>query len=416
MFSMTTLPQWRRNLYILFGVQLLTTAGFSLVFPFLPLYIRELGVATRGSLEFWSGMVFSTQAFTMMISSPFWGVIADRYGRKPMLLRATLGGAILITLMGFAQNAEQLVLLRTIQGFVTGVISSVNALVAATAPKEKTGSALGLLMLGRWGGIALGPVVGGVLGDAFGYRESFIITGVMLTIAGVAVLFWVHEEFTPVEKAKRPSMIGGYRALLTAPGMIGLYSLSFLRSLGQMMIYPVAALFMIQLMHTESGAATWTGLMIGSVAGASALSGVYLGRLGDSIGHERIMLASAVACTLFYLPQPFVSTPWQLIALQALGGLAVGGLLSPMAALLNLWTPAGTQGATYGLENSIAAGGRTIAPLLAALIAGWWGVRAVFGATALVYLAVALLVTWMVAHQREREAAQEIGGMGVTGD
>ncbi|MEZ4613920.1 MAG: MFS transporter [Caldilineaceae bacterium] len=257
MFSMTTLPQWRRNLYILFGVQLLTTAGFSLVFPFLPLYIRELGVATRGSLEFWSGMVFSTQAFTMMISSPFWGVIADRYGRKPMLLRATLGGAILITLMGFAQNAEQLVLLRTIQGFVTGVISSVNALVAATAPKEKTGSALGLLMLGRWGGIALGPVVGGVLGDAFGYRESFIITGVMLTIAGVAVLFWVHEEFTPVEKAKRPSMIGGYRALLTAPGMIGLYSLSFLRSLGQMMIpLPSPPSFMIQLMHTESGAAT----------------------------------------------------------------------------------------------------------------------------------------------------------------
>ncbi|MCB0109723.1 MAG: MFS transporter, partial [Caldilineaceae bacterium] len=88
MFSMASLPQWRRNLYILFGVQLLTTAGFSLVFPFLPLYIRELGVATRGSLEFWSGMVFSTQAFVMMLSSPLWGVVADRYGRKPMLLRA----------------------------------------------------------------------------------------------------------------------------------------------------------------------------------------------------------------------------------------------------------------------------------------------------------------------------------------
>ena len=414
MFSMASLPQWRRNLYILFGVQLLTTAGFSLVFPFLPLYIRELGVATRGSLEFWSGMVFSTQAFVMMLSSPLWGVVADRYGRKPMLLRATIGGAVLITLMGFVQSAEQLVLLRTIQGAVTGVISSVNALVAASTPKEKTGSALGLLMLGRWGGIALGPVIGGVLGDAFGYRESFIITGILLAIAGVTVWLWVHEEFTPVEKTKRPSIVGGYWALLTTPGMAGLYSLSFLRSLGQMMIYPVAALFMIQLMHTESGAATWTGLMIGSVAGASAISGVYLGRLGDRIGHERIMIAAAVLCTLFYLPQPFVTTPWQLIALQALGGLAVGGLLSPMAALMNLWTPAGTQGATYGLENSIAAGGRTIAPLLAAGIAAWWSVRAVFGVTALVYLAIAVMVLWMAAHRKEREAAQ--GMRAVMGD
>ena len=171
------LPQWRRNLYILFGVQLLTTAGFSLIFPFLPLYIKELGVATRGSLEFWAGMVFSMQALTMMISSPFWGVMADRRGRKPMLLRATLGGAVLVTLMGFVQNAEQLVILRAIQGAVTGVISSVNALATATTPPEKSGSALGLLMLGRWGGIALGPVVGGILGDAFGYRESFWITG-----------------------------------------------------------------------------------------------------------------------------------------------------------------------------------------------------------------------------------------------
>jgi DHA1 family multidrug resistance protein-like MFS transporter len=193
--------------------------------------------------------------------------------------------------------------------------------------------------------------------------------------------------------------------------MAGLYTLSFLRSLGGMMIYPVAALFMIQLMHTESGAATWTGLMIGAVAGASALSGVYLGRLGDRVGHEKIMLASAIACALFYLPQPFVTTPWQLISLQALAGLAIGGLLSPMAALLNLWTPPGTQGATYGLENSIAAGGRTIAPLLAAAIASWWNVRAVFGAVAVVYLLVAGLVMWMAAHRETREVEVE-GVMG----
>ena len=410
------IPQWRRNLYVLFVVQLLSTAGFSLVFPFLPLYIKELGVATVGSLEFWSGMVFSMQALTMMITSPIWGVVADRHGRKPMLLRATLGGAVLIALMGFAQNAEQLVLLRTIQGAVTGVISSVNALVASTAPKEKMGSSLGLLMFARWGGVALGPVVGGILGDAFGFRESFWITGIILAIAGICVWLWVHEEFTPVEKAKQPSWVESYRMLLVAPGMFGLYTLAFLRSLGQMMIYPVAALFMIELMGTEIGAATASGLMIGAVGGASALSSVYLGQLGDRIGHERILIAAALCAVLFYLPQPFVTAPWQLIILQGLTGFAAGGLLSPMAALMNLWTPPNTQGATYALDNSVAAAGRSISPMVAAGVATWIGVRGVFGITAIVYAVIAAQVLWMAQGMRERRAAQEQQAQLATGD
>ena len=139
---------WRRNLYILFGVQFLALAGFSIVIPFLPLYIKELGVVTGGSIEFWSGMVFSSQALAMMISAPIWGVIADRYGRKLMLVRASLGGAILMATMGFAQNAEQLTLLRFFQGFVTGTVPAASALVAATAPKERTGEALGLIQGG----------------------------------------------------------------------------------------------------------------------------------------------------------------------------------------------------------------------------------------------------------------------------
>ena len=410
------IPQWRRNLYVLFVVQLLSTAGFSLVFPFLPLYIKELGVATVGSLEFWSGMVFSMQALTMMITSPIWGVVADRHGRKPMLLRATLGGAVLIALMGFAQNAEQLVLLRTIQGAVTGVISSVNALVASTAPKEKMGSSLGLLMFARWGGVALGPVVGGILGDAFGFRESFWITGIILAIAGICVWLWVHEEFTPVEKAKQPSLVESYRVLLVSPGMFGLYTLAFLRSLGQMMIYPVAALFMIELMGTEIGAATASGLMIGAVGGASAISSVYLGQLGDRIGHERILIAAALCAVLFYLPQPFVTAPWQLIILQGLTGFAAGGLLSPMAALMNLWTPPNTQGATYALDNSVAAAGRSISPMVAAGVATWIGVRGVFGITAIVYAVIAAQVLWMAQGMRERRAAQEQQAQLATGD
>ena len=149
---------WRRNLAVLVAVQILATLGFGLVAPFLPLYVRQLGSSTGGSLEFWAGMAFSAQAFTMMLASPIWGVLADRSGRKLMLERATLAGALLLAAMGFVQTSEQLVLLRALQGAVTGVVAANNALVAAQTPKEQTGFALGLINMARWVGVSAGPL------------------------------------------------------------------------------------------------------------------------------------------------------------------------------------------------------------------------------------------------------------------
>ena len=236
---------WRRNLYVLFGVQMLSMVGFSMVFPFLPLYIKEIGVNTWGSVEFWSGMVFSAQAITMMISAPLWGAVADRYGRKIMLIRATLGGAILIALMGFVQSAEQLTLLRAVQGLVTGTIPAANALVASSAPKEHSGEALGLLQTGTWIGVAVGPLLGGVIGDAFGFRESFWVTGSLLALSGLAIILWVKEDFNPAGPIKRQSFLASFSGLLRAPNMLYFYMVAFLETTGRMLIFPSAALFIM---------------------------------------------------------------------------------------------------------------------------------------------------------------------------
>ena len=399
------MPTWRRNLIVLVLVQLLSTAGFSLVFPFLPLYVNEIGIATRGSVEFWAGMVFSSQAVTMMISAPIWGTVADRYGRKLMLARATLGGAVLLALMGLVQNAEQLVLLRTIQGGVTGVVAAANALVAAQTPRERSGAALGMLNMARWAGVALGPIIGGVLGDAFGFRESFWITGALLGFAGICVVFWVHEEFTPPAKEERTGFWASYHMLIRAPGMSGLYALTFLRSLGQTLILPIVALFVMELMQTDQGAASATGIIIGMAAFTGALSAVWLGRLGDRVGHTRVLIGAAVTTVLFYIPQPFVHTAWQLALLQGMSGFAAGGLIPSIAALMNLWTPGDNQGATYGLENSVNAAARIFSPMLAAGVAVWFGYRGVFGLSGLIYGAIAVLAVAVGrrAHAREEE-------------
>lgn len=407
------MQKWKRTLYILFAVQLFSVGSFSLVFPFLPLYVRELGVTTTGSIEFWSGMVFSGQAFTMMVMSPIWGTLGDRFGRKLMLVRATLGGALFLALMGFAQNAEQLVLLRTVQGAFTGVMAAVNALAAGIAPKEQSGYALGLMQMGRWVGIGTGPLLGGILSGLFGFRETFWITSIIVALCGVAVIFWVDEEFTPLAKKDRPGLIESYRSLYTTPGMQGLYGLTFLRSLGQTLVYPFAALYMAELLSSnvagaEQDAAILTGLMIGAASISGAVTSIWMGRLGDRIGHNSILVWGALATLLFYLPQPFVGHPWQLIILQAGSGAAIGAMLPPVAAMMNLWTPSGAQGATFGLENSINAGARIIAPMLGVLLSVWFGLSSVFGAGILVYAVAVVVALWVARSGRERMAISQV--------
>jgi DHA1 family multidrug resistance protein-like MFS transporter len=374
---------------------MLSMVGFSMVFPFLPLYINEIGVQTWGSVEFWSGMVFSAQAITMMISAPLWGAAADRYGRKLMLIRATLGGAILIALMGFVQSAEQLTLLRAVQGLVTGTIPAANALVASSVPKEQSGEALGLLQTGTWIGVAVGPLIGGVIGDAFGFRESFWVTGSLLALSGLAIILWVQEDFKPAGKIKRQSFFDSFRVLLRAPDMCFLYTVTFLETTGRMLFFPIASLFIMKLMGSTAGAATVTGIMMGIKATAGSASAVWLGRIGDRIGHLKILLFSIIASVCFYLLQAFVNSVWQLILFQALSGLAIGGMIPSINALMNLQTPLGNQGATYGLNASITAAGRSVAPLLGATIAMWFGMRSVFVVAAAVYGLAALVVLYI---------------------
>ena len=411
------MPAWRRNLYVVFIVQFLSVAGFSLVFPFLPLYVKELGVASGGSVEFWAALVFSSQAVTMMVASPIWGAFADRHGRKLMLERATIGGAVLLILMGFAQNAEQLVVLRTIQGLVSGVISAANALVAASTPRQHSGEALGLLQTSRWAGVSGGPLIGGLLGEAFGFRECFWITGGMLALAGVATMFWVKEEFHPQPRAQRPSFWASYRTLYTAPGMAGLYLLTFCRSLGATLTMPIVSLYVVSLMGREQGAVWMTGVVMGATAFASAISAGWLGRLGDKHGHSRILILSAVAAAVLYIPQVMVTAAWQLVVLQAFSGIAVGGMMPATAALMNLWAPTGNQGATYGLDNSVQAAARAVAPMVGAMVALSVGLRGVYAGAAIVYVLIAF-VAWRVVQMAARTQAlsSSVVARGAPGD
>lgn len=395
-------PKWQVTLAVVFTAQLLTTTGFSIVFPFLPLYVEQLGSTTGMSVEFMAGMVISAQGFTMMLASPLWGAVADRYGRKLMVMRAMFGGTVILALMGVAQTGEQLILLRAIQGLITGTVAANSALVASAVPREQVGFSMGVLQVGLWGGIALGPLVGGVLADAYGFGMPFFITAAALFVGGVLIYFGVDEQFEPqINTQERPSLMQQWRHVLSADGVQLVYMMRFLAGVGRVMIIPIAPLFIVSLLPADAPNQSFiTGSVIAVSSATATLSGVYLGRLGDRIGNRVILMVSAGGAMLFYVPQVFVTEVWQLWALQGLAGLAIGGVMVAPSALLARFTAPGEEGATYGIDNAIVSGSRAAAPLIGAGVAAMFGLRGTFAATALLFAVI--MVTALVYLPQDR--------------
>jgi len=399
---------WQRTLWILFFAQLITAVGFFTIFPFLPLYVKSLGSSTGLSVELLSGLVFSAQAFTMMLSSPIWGSLADRYGRKLMVERSLFGGAVLLFLMSFVRTAEQLVFLRAIQGLITGTVAASSALMAAQAPRQRMGYAMGVLQVGLGAGIAVGPLIGGAVADLYGYSTSFYIPSVLLLVAGILVLVGVEEHFDRSEgnTVGRNSLLNQWRILILTPGILMTLMMRFMTSVGRMTLVPLIPFFVEDLIDASVGLNTFTGLVIGISSATTTVSSIFLGKLGDRIGHKLVLVVSMLLAAVLYTVQSLITTGWQLLLFQALVGVAIGGVIPMISALLASFIKYGEVGAVYGLDNSINAAGRAVAPIVGALVANQSGLRATFIATGLIFLIASLLGIWRLP-KSEHEPSME---------
>lgn len=384
------IQRWQTTLWIMFTAQLISAVGFALIFPFLPLYVADLGTQTGLSIEFWAGMAFSSQAITMAIASPIWGSLADRLGYKLMVERAMYGGALILLLMAFVRSAEELALLRAVQGMITGTISAANALVASEVPRERLGYAMGTLQMGLWGGVALGPLIGGILADALGYRMPFVLTAGLLLLAGLLVSFGVRRGARPVPKPNQPTqgLFASWRAIFATSGMPLAYNLRFLASLAHSMFFPFAPLFILTLMASDERIGTVTGVMVGAASAASVATSIYFGRLGDQRGHRWVLIGCTSISVLLYMLHSLVANAWQLLALQLIAGAVWGGVSPAISALLGRYTGTSSAGAVYGIDNAIVSVARAIAPILGAAVVLILGLRGLFIITALIYALV----------------------------
>jgi MFS transporter, DHA1 family, multidrug resistance protein len=385
---------WRRNLYAVWAAQLLAIVGFSLRVPFLPFYLADLGVATPDGQALWSGLINAAGAGVMAISAPIWGVVADRRGRRPMLLRATFAATVTVGLMGLATQPWHLLALRLVEGAMTGTVTAATALVATTTPRGRLGYALGMVSTAVFAGSSLGPLFGGVLADRIGPRPTFAVASACLGTAGLIVLFLVRERFVPAPR--RPptggGRLAGFRAAtgsLLVPGLLSLIVVLFAVRLASMAVQPIVPLFVQQLAPDTADPSSLSGLVLGVLGLTSAVSAVFLGRLGDRRGHRRILFAGVLAAGLLYLPMAAAQNPWQLVLWQALFGVAAGGIVPAANAIVANLSPPERRGAVFGLTAAAGSLGGFVGPLLGGALGAVLGLRAPFFATALLLLALA---------------------------
>ena len=394
---------WKRNLAIAWIGCFLTGAAFSLVMPFLPLYIEQLGVSGHSALNMWSGLVFSITFLFSAIASPLWGGLADRKGRKLMLLRSALGMAIVMMLMGLAQNIWHLLILRACLGLLGGFIPNANALIATQMPRNKSGWALGTLSTGGVSGALLGPLAGGLLADSYGLRPVFFITAAVLFICFLLTLFCIRENFTPVtnkEMLHAREVIGS----LKSPRLVlSLFITTLIIQVATGSIAPILTLYVRDLAGDVSNIAFISG-MIASVPGVAALlSAPRLGKLGDRIGPEKILIAALMVSVLLLIPMAFVQTPLQLGVLRFLLGAADGALLPAVQTLLVYNSTNQIAGRIFSYNQSFRDIGNVTGPLIGAAVSASYGFRTVFFVTASVVM-FNVIYSWLSLRRRRREA------------
>ena len=397
---------WKRNLIVLFFGELISIAGFSVALPFLPYYAQYLGVTGDREIQFWAAALTTAHAVTMAAVAPVWGTLADRYGRKIMVERAMFGGAVVIAAMGFVGNVYQLAVLRAIQGMLTGTVSAATTLVVSSTPPRRRGYALGTLQMAIYMGHTVGPLLGGVIADAFGPRVAFWVTGSLLFASGVLVLTLVREEFSPPEtvdtkRVSKPRLWDGIVVALRTRALLVAYSLRVLTRMAGRIVGPMLALFVQSIASPGTKVASLMGVISGLASVTGALGAVLLGRLADRVGPRRVLVACAGLACVVLAAQSLAQTPMQLLAWRTVGGFAMGGILASVSSLQASLVPKGHYGVVYGVDTSLSAAANAVSPMIGAVLSTTFGLSSVFVGAAVIYGLTAALTAFMVPRRTE---------------
>ncbi len=364
-------PLWQRNLWTIVVAEVLVILGFQAGFILIPYYLQTMGITDLKAVGAWTGAYQTIGSIGFAVSTPLWGVLGDRYGRKPMLMRAMVACVVVLGAMAFARTPMQLMVLRAVQGFFTGTPSAASALVAVGSPKDRLAYGLGLVQTAVFVGSSLGPMAGGYVADAYGYPATFLASSAITLIPTLMVLFLVKEPTetaAAAARARRENPVAAFRGLLGRKNLMALTGLILVINLTYGILGPVLPIFIQELVTVPEKLASTAGTISGVAAFTSAVAALVVGRLSDKLGHRRILLGCAAGTGLLYIPQAMARSVEALGWLRGLQGFFQGGMSPSTSALVAGSAPKDQVGTALGLSTSAGSIGFALGPLVGALL------------------------------------------------
>jgi DHA1 family multidrug resistance protein-like MFS transporter len=385
---------WQQTLWAMVGIQFIMTMAFSMLTPIMPLFLPALGVESPAAIDVWAGILSGVTSFIAAFASPLWGRVADRRGRKLMLIRSSIAIGFFTALMGVSANVWEFFGARALMGVFAGFSSSAIALVASQVPEGRLGYSLGWLSTGQLVGSLVGPIIGGVLADLTGsYRVPFYLTSATIFIALALVWYGVHEEFTrPTGNTRSRSVTAGLIALVQSPTLLALFFVLLMAQFGVRTVQPIITLYVKEMVGDLPNVATLAGIAFSITGVGNVISAPFLGNRSDEVGYRKVLLIALLGATLTTLPQAFTHNYWVFTAERFAVGLFIGGLLPTANALVGRLVPRSDRGTIYGMTSSAMFMGNSLGPLLGGFLAAGLGLRWVFLMTGTV---LALNLVWV---------------------
>lgn len=389
MSRLQDLEPWQRNLYGLWGILFAAFVGLSLILPFIPLYLRELGLTDTADVTRWSGLILAGPFMVSFLVTPLWGVLGDRYGQKLMVVRALVGSSVAYFGMAMVTTVPGLFAWRLVLGGISGFLAAGMALVSVTVPDGRRGYALGLLQAVVPASGLIGPLLGGVLADLIGYRAIFFVTGTVTALGGVAAAALLREARLPVPIRVAPGRVRDNFAVAwgSAPLRFALLAVIASQTLVTT-LQPIFVLYVEGLGVEPRLLSTTTGVLYAATGITSLIAAPWWGRRSDRYGALRVVTLALVGSAVLLLVQAGVTGVLQLLVARLVYGGFVAGVLPPLFGLIATASPPENRGGMMGLTSSAAMLGNLCGPLAGGYIAAHIGLRAVFVVSALALLAL----------------------------
>ncbi|GED31119.1 MFS transporter [Brevibacillus centrosporus] len=395
---------WRRNARILWICNFIISGSMSMIMPFLPLFLMDMGVPHGKEVSMWTGMIFSATFLSAAIMAPVWGAVADKYGQKTNLVRAGIGMGIINILMFFTTTPLYLLVLRFVFGFFSGFITVSYSYLSKTTPREELGKAIGFLYTGGMSGGIIGPLFGGALSDWFGYHTVFAVTGGLMIIT-VLLVQWLLPPDRVEVAAGEVRKTGTFREVLANPNLTILFFATFAIQTATMSTSSMMSIFVRSIVGDVNNLAFLAGLVTSVTGIANIIGSPILGRLGDRFGQSKILPIIMFCTGLVIFQQVWTDSIYPLYAWRFCQGLLLGGMLPSIQTLIKKRSPDFISGRSYGLNSSCQFLGNLTGPLIGGFIAGHFSVSYVFVFSGLVLMLGSAIVKWRIPLRGENKKA-----------